>query len=99
MRDADDEEKDWVEVERRPVGNEPMTATGLVWAAGAVWIAGDLDLAYDGDVWQAPRRAVLLSNVPGNAPPVVLPSVWELQVERRKALGKPAEPGTGEPEE
>jgi len=83
VRDPDGHEQDWMEIERGPVGTEPMDPVGLVWAAGAVWIVGDLGWAYTADLWQAPRRAVLLSNRPGDAPTATLTPTWQILLERR----------------
>lgn len=92
VRDGTYDDRGWVETERSRAATVPEQAPSLLFVGGAVWIVVEGQTAYE-DVGEPPSRTVVLTNAPGTAPPQVLPSEWQLALERRNHALRGAEPG------
>ncbi len=85
-------EAGWVMVERSQDPTVPERSLALVSAGDAVWVAVQGQMI-ESDVGFSVSRTVVLTTEPGAAPPAVLPSGWQLALERRNHAVQSVRPG------
>jgi hypothetical protein len=91
----------WIPSQRPQGALKLVEVPSLVWAANAIWlVAGASREQLDTDPIDSSARAlgysVVLTTLPGDALPTLLPPTWQVRLEHRNERNRAAKPGQGD---